>query len=92
MFRALFWMCAPNYQVTLKTHEEKCLSKRWGCPCDSVGEESPCNAGNLGWIPGSGRSPGEGRGSPLQYSELENSMEIPYSPWSRKELDTTERR
>ena len=34
----------------------------------SVGKESICNAGDLGWIPGSGRSPGEGIGYPLQYS------------------------
>ena len=36
---------------------------------------SPCNAGNLGSIPGSGRSPGEGNGNPLQYSCLENPMD-----------------
>ena len=35
--------------------------------------ESACNAGDLGSIPGSGRSPGEGNGNPLQYSCLENS-------------------
>ena len=37
--------------------------------------ESVCNAGDLGSIPGSGRSPGEGKGHPLQYSCLENSMD-----------------
>ena len=43
-------------------------------------------------IPGSGRSPGEGNGNPLQYSCLENPMDGgAYSPWGRKELDTTER-
>ena len=36
---------------------------------------SACNAGDLGLIPGSGRSPGEGNGNPLQYSCLENSMD-----------------
>ena len=41
----------------------------------SAGKESACNAGNLGLIPGSGRSPGEGKGYPLQYSGLENSMD-----------------
>ena len=40
----------------------------------SVGKESACNAGDTGLIPGSGRSPGEGKGCPLQYSVLENSM------------------
>ena len=44
--------------------------------------------GDLGSIPGLGRSPGEGKGYPLQYSSLENSMDC--SPWSHKELDMTE--
>ena len=38
-------------------------------------KESPCSAGDLGLIPGSGRSPGEGNGNPLQYSCLENAMD-----------------
>ena len=46
-----------------------------GFPCSSVGKESACNAGDLGSIPGSGRSPGEGNGNPLQYSCLENPMD-----------------
>ena len=41
----------------------------------SAGKESDCNAGDLGSIPGLGRSPGEGKGYPLQYSGLENSMD-----------------
>ena len=56
-------------------------------PDSSVGKESTCNAGDPSSIPGSGRSPGEGKGYPLQYSGLENSMD---SPWGRKESDTTE--
>ena len=48
----------------------------WGGFSDSsVGKESACNAGDLGSIPGSGRSPGEGKGYPLQYSDLEISMD-----------------
>ena len=43
--------------------------------CDSAGKESTCNVGDLGSIPGFGRSPGEGKGYPLQYSDLENSMD-----------------
>ena len=55
------------------------------------GKVSAYNAGDLGSIPGSGRSPGEGNGNPLQYSCLENSMDRgSYSPWGRKESDTTE--
>ena len=41
----------------------------------SVSKESVCNAGDLDLIPGLGRSPGEGNGSPLQYSCLENPMD-----------------
>ena len=43
--------------------------------CDSAGKESACSGGDLGLIPGLGRSPGEGKGHPLQYSGLENSMD-----------------
>ena len=46
-----------------------------GFPVSSDGKESACNVGNPGSIPGSGRSPGEGNGYPLQHSFLENSME-----------------
>ena len=46
-----------------------------GFPCGSASKESACNAGDLDSIPGLGRSPGEGKGYPLQYSGLENSMD-----------------
>ena len=46
-----------------------------GFPCGSAGKEFACNVGDLGSIPGLGRSPGEGKGYPLQYSGLENSMD-----------------
>ena len=46
-----------------------------GFLCGSAGKESACNAGDLGSNPGLGRSPGEGKGYPLQYSDLENSMD-----------------
>ena len=46
-----------------------------GFPCGWAGKESACNAGDLSSISGLGRSPGEGKGSPLQYSGLENSMD-----------------
>ena len=61
----------------------------WGFPCGSAGKESTCNVGDLASIPGLGRSPGEGKGYSLQYSGLENSMDL-YSPWGHRELDTTE--
>ena len=44
-------------------------------PGGSDGKVSACNAGDLGSIPGLGRSPGEGNGNPLQYSHLENPMD-----------------
>ena len=44
-------------------------------PDGSDSKESACNMGNLGLIPGSRRSPGEGNGNPFQYSCLENSMD-----------------
>ena len=46
-----------------------------GLPGGSASKESAHNVGDLGLIPGSGRSPGEGIGYPLQYSGLENSMD-----------------
>ena len=46
-----------------------------GFPGGSDSKESACNAGDLGSIPGSGRSPGEGNGNPLQYSCLENPID-----------------
>ena len=46
-----------------------------GFPCGSAGKESTCSEGDLGSIPGLGTSPGEGKGYPLQYSGLENSMD-----------------
>ena len=71
-----------------------------GFSSDSNGKESAYNVGDLCLIPGSGRSPGKGNGNPLQYSgELartpwrfhgQRSL-LGYSPWTHKELDTTER-
>ena len=46
-----------------------------GFPCGLASKESTCNVGDLGSIPGLGRSPGEGKGYPFQYSGLENSMD-----------------
>ena len=63
-------------------------------PGGSDGKESACNVGDLGLIPGLGRSPGEGHGNPLQYSCLENPdgwrSLISDSPWDGKESDMTE--
>ena len=65
-----------------------------GITTGSEGEEFACNEGDLNLISGSGRSPGEGKGYPLQYSCLESSVGrgalAGYSLWSCKESDTTE--
>ena len=57
------------------------------------GKESACNAGDLGSVPGLGRSPGEWQGNPLPYSCVENPMNRGagglYSLWGCKESDTT---
>ena len=69
--------------------EKKQLISYMGFPCGSAGKQSAWNAGNLGSIPGLGRSPREGKGYPLQYSGLENSMDSTVSGVA--ESDTTER-
>ena len=60
----------------------------WGFPRGSAGKESACNMEDRSSLPGLGRSPGEGKCYPLQYSGVENSMD--YSPWGCKESYTTE--
>ena len=61
-----------------------------GFPCGSAGKESTCNVGDLGLISGLGRSPAEGNSYPLQYSGLENSVDLD-SPWGHKESDMTKK-
>jgi len=65
-----------------------------GFPGGSVGKESACNVGDLGSIPGLGKSPGRGHDNPLQYSCLENPHGqrslAGCSPWGHKKSDTTE--
>ena len=71
-----WYKSCPYKMVTLKY---KCVysdfSTNQGPPGGSAGKESTCNVGNLGSIPGLGRSPGEGKSYPLQYSGLENCMD-----------------
>ena len=52
-----------------------CICSTWGFPAGSDGKESACNVGDLGSIPGSRRSPGEGNGTPLQIL----AWEIPWT-------------
>ena len=83
-------------QPTRLLHLWDFLGKSTGVGCHRLllpggldGNKSTCSAGDLGSIPGLGRSPGEGKGYSLQYSGLENPMD--YSPWGHKESDMTER-
>ena len=72
------------------------MLRDWGFPGGSDGKESSCSVGDLGLIPGLGRSPGGRHDNPLQYSCLESPHGqrslVGYSPWGCKKLDTTERR
>ena len=76
----IFFLFFPTYLKWFPVREDM----TWGFPCGSAGKESPCNVGDLGLTPGLERSPGEGKGYPLQYSGLETSR-------GHKESDTTER-
>ena len=83
---ACYVVCSPGLDSGL-------LPATLGVPGGSEGKESTCNVGDLGLIPGLGRSPRGGHGNPLQYSCLENPMDR--GTWratvrGRKELDKTE--
>ena len=71
------WYNGPVHYYSKLNAELRDLTIYYGdnSPCGSAGKESACNAGDLGLIPGLGRSPGERKGYLLQYSGLENSMD-----------------
>ena len=77
----IFTDTVTKAQKHFKTHSRsasivtKLIESFSGFPGSSVGKESACNTGDSSLIPGLGRSPGEGKGYPLQYSGLENSMD-----------------
>ena len=62
-----------NVETTAQLYSSQMLAR--GFPGGSEVKASVCNVGDRGSIPGSGRSPGEGNGNPLQYSCLENPMD-----------------
>ena len=67
LFSVLFPSPSSNVMIF------RIFSYKLGLPCGSAGKESACNVRNLGLIPGLGKSPGKGKGYPLQYSGLESS-------------------
>ena len=69
--RTTFWRESCKSEKVNQRHSRE----RRGFPSSVDGKASAWNEGDLGLIPGSGRSPGEGNGNPLQYSCLENSMD-----------------
>ena len=73
------WMTSLHFTISWNYAPIPCFGS-------SNGKESACNAGELGSIAGLGRSPGEGKGYPLQYSGLENSMDSPWVAKSRTQL------
>ena len=70
----VYLQLSDTWPVMIKA-EEQCLLEGKGFPQNSVGKESAYSSGDQGSIPGSGRSPGEGNGNPLQYSCLRNPMD-----------------
>ena len=85
----LEWVAMPSSKGSSQPRD-----RTLGFPGGSAGKESVCNAGDLGLIPGLGRSPGGGHGNPLQYSCLENPHGqrslAGYRPGGHKQSDTTE--
>ena len=98
-----FWLCHTGCEMLGKVGSLPCLSsslceRDWashlGFPAGSAGKGSTCECTRPGLRPWVGRIPGDGNGNRLQCSCLENSMDrgawqATYSPWGRKELDTT---
>ena len=74
LFRFFYWSLEGDRHNTVLSHLVASYYTL-SFPDSSIGKESACNAGDLGSIPGLGRSPGEGKGYPLQYSGLENSRD-----------------
>ena len=85
------WFCPPSLFPLIPFIAQVLV--RLGFPCGSYGKESDCSVGGPGSVPGLGRSTGEGNGSPLQYSCLENFIDrslVGYHPLGCKESDMTE--
>ena len=90
----LFRLLGGETSVWSPKYNKMLIGQTMGFPGGSDGKESTYNVGDLGSIPGLGRSPGGGQGNPLPYSYLENPQRqrslADYSPWGHKESDMTE--
>ena len=69
------WVGPIQYSEGLNVTKRQSYGQVMGFPGGSAGKESACHVGDMGLIHGLGRSPGKGKGYPLQYSGLENSMD-----------------
>jgi len=76
-------------QSTAGAGAQEIFWDKW-MPCGSAGKQSACSVGDLGLIPGLGRSSGEGTGYSLQYFCLGNPMDYIVYAWGHKESDRTE--
>ena len=68
-------LITPRSQILSLYESDFVMTTLWLLPSGSDGKASAYNAGDPGSFPGSGRSPGEGNGNPLQYAYLENPMD-----------------
>ena len=79
LFPAILYIRMSNthicHSIRMIYSSHKCFVLFGGFPLGSAGKEPTCNVEDLGSIPGLGRSPGEGKGYPFQYSGLEKSMD-----------------
>ena len=92
---SIFWSIARDFKqlkeiLKYVNVKQETLKAWWGFPCGSTGKESACNAGDLGSVPGLGRFPWgrERLPTPVFWPGEFHGL---YSPWGRKESDTTER-
>ena len=92
------WHLIESGDLSINVRIQGYFKIQWASPVVLSGKEYACSTGamgDVGSIPGSGRSPGRGHGTPLQYSCLENPHGqrslVCYSPWGHKESDMTKR-
>ena len=75
LFKSVPYVANTRHSIN-NSFDPELAFNHWQIPRGSDNKESACNAGDRGLIPGSGRSPGEGNGNPLQYPYLGNPMDL----------------